>query len=267
MIVNHLTCSSMTCAIVIAACGSPTQQAAPDPTKDEATVSDAVTTPREIRGWWDLGDAFGPFTAYYEGSTLVRIQETLSRGDYGSTKAEYHYQNGKLTRYNEESLLRLIDLSDSHRLVPVSFELVFDPEGAIVTGHKSIDRAPADLDPLDKERIRGHARTLEERALAFANAHDLGSTPVRYICGEDETFDVVFYPGGVILDLGSFDGRYLLDRARSTSGEKYADETLTFWTQGDEAFVERHSGRILSDCIGEVKILEGEHSLPTGTRG
>ena len=253
MIAKHLARSSVTCAIVVAACGSPTQQSTPDPTKDQATVTDAVTAPREIRGWWDLGDATGPFTAFYEGNTLVRIQESLGHGDYGNTKAEYHYQNGKLARYNEESLLRLMDLDDSHRLVPVSFELVFDPEGAIVTGHKSVDREPAELDPLDKERIRGHARTLEERALAFADAYGLGSPPVRYICGEDETFDVVFYPGGVILDLGSLDGRYLLDHVRSTSGEKYSDETLTFWSQGDVAFVERHSGRILSDCIGEVK--------------
>lgn len=87
--------------------------------------------------------------------------------------------------------------------------------------------------------------------MAFGDAYSRGNAPVRYICGEDESFVVVSYPGGVLLDLGLFEGRFLLDHVPSGSGAKYSDGILTFWSKGNEAFVERGSGRIFSDCIGE----------------
>lgn len=250
MIVKHLSCCSLIWALVVVACGSPAQQPSPDSTEGVAATSETPSAQREIQGWWDLGDSFGPFAAFYEGNTLVRVEETLGHGDYGNTKADYHYQDGKLARYTQESQLRLMDPDNPQRLVPVSFDMVFDPDGVMVTSHKTIDRTPTAFDPLDEDRIRGHARTLEEKALTFANAYDLGEAPIRFICGEDETFDVVFYPDGVVLDLGPFEGRYILEHVPSGSGAKYSDGVMTLWTKGEEAFVERGSGRILSDCIG-----------------
>ena len=251
MTVKRLPRSFLISAILVAACGSPDQQAATESTPESSPTPDAISTSREIQGWWNLGDSYGPFTAYYEGNELLRIEESLGQGEYGSSKAEYHYQNGKLARHTQESLWRLMDPEDPHRLVPVVFEMEFDSAGNLVSGHRTVDRIAADLDPLDEDRVRGHARTLEELAMAFGDAYSRGNAPVRYICGEDESFVVVSYPGGVLLDLGLFEGRFLLDHVPSGSGAKYSDGILTFWSKGNEAFVERGSGRIFSDCIGE----------------
>lgn len=251
MTVKRLPRSFLISALLVAACSSPDQQAATESTPESSPTTDSISTLREIQGWWSLGDSYGPFTAYYEGNDLLRIEENLGQGEYGSSKAEYHYENGKLARHTQESLWRLIDPEDPHRLVPVAFEMEFDSAGNLVTGHKTVDRVATELDPLDEDRVRGHARTLEELSLAFADAHSRGSAPVRYICGEDESFNVVSYPGGILLDLGLFEGRFLLDQVPSGSGSKFSDGILTFWSKGNEAFVEQDSGRIFSDCISE----------------
>lgn len=238
-------------ALLAAACSSPDQQSVGESTPQSSPAPEAVSTSQRIEGWWNLGDSFGPFTAYYEGNDLLRIEESLDQGEYGSSRAEYHYENGKLVRHTQESLWRLMDPEDPHRLVPVAFEMEFDGAGSLVSGHKTVDRMAADLDPLDEDRVRGHARTLEELARAFADAYSRGKAPVRFICGEDESFKVVSYPGGILLDLGPFEGRFLLEQVPSGSGSKYSDGTLTFWSKGNEAFVEQGSGRIFSDCLGE----------------
>jgi membrane-bound inhibitor of C-type lysozyme len=250
MMGNRFICRSMLVCLLVMACGpSPDQQPTSDPTPEAEAGIETASTSRQVRGWWDLGDSFGPFTAHFEGDQLVRITESLGHGDYGNSKAEYGYRNGKLATYTQTSQLRPMDPDDPHRLVPVSFELEFDPDGTLITSHKRVDRVETALDPLDEDRILGHARTLEERALAFAAAYDTGSKHLRYLCGGDEVIEVVIFPDGALLDLGPFDGRYLLEHVPSASGTKYSDGDWTFWSKGDEAFVELRTERFLSDCI------------------
>jgi membrane-bound inhibitor of C-type lysozyme len=252
MIDNSFTSRSMLVCLLVMACRpSPDQQPVSDSTPEAEIEIDITSTSREVRGWWDLGDSFGPFTAYFEADELVRITEDLGHGDYGNSKAEYGYRNGKLATYTQASRLRLMDPDRPQRLVPVSFELEFDPDGNLITSYKRVEGIETALDPLDEDRILGHARTLEEKALAFAAAQVTGSEPLRYLCGGNEAFEIVIFPEGVVLDLGPFDGRFLLEHVPSGSGAKYSNGDWTFWSKGNEAFVELRNERFLSDCIAD----------------
>jgi membrane-bound inhibitor of C-type lysozyme len=42
-----------------------------------------------------------------------------------------------------------------------------------------------------------------------------------------------------------------LPRVESGSGAKYSDGTTTFWTKGDEAFVQVNDEMVISDCVAQ----------------
>lgn len=249
MIAHNFRLLLLTCCLTVMACGPTVEESSsPDSANASEVTARGPATSREVRGWWDIGDSAGPFTAHFVDDQLVRIKENLQHGEYGSTRAEYVYTDGRLVRYIQESKLRMTDPSDPHRLASVSFEVEFDLGGNLAASSKNVDGLAVDLDPLDEDRIRGHARTLEEMALAFAVAYDSGEKRLRYLCDEDEAFEVVTFSDGVILDLGPFEGLFLLDHVPSASGAKYSDGRFTFWSKGTEAFVERFSERLLSNC-------------------
>ena len=73
---------------------------------------------------------------------------------------------------------------------------------------------------------------------------------VSYQCADDLTMAAAFNQNIVVLSL--LDGRQIvLQQVEAASGAKYANdnESLVFWTKGDEAFFEEFGTTSYADCV------------------
>lgn len=106
--------------------------------------------------------------------------------------------------------------------------------------------------------MRHPARTLIIMALAVSACSELptasrsavppGSQQLAYKCPDGTRFDVLVAPAAdkVKLELGGV--MYELKQVRSGSGAKYSDGTLSYWSKGKEALIERGKKVVHRDC-------------------
>jgi membrane-bound inhibitor of C-type lysozyme len=125
------------------------------------------------------------------------------------------------------------------------------------------DVAPTVADPatrahLENLRARISAAGVAPIEPAMAEASDTaqssegaGQIAVTFACADDVAIDAVFdnASDNVILTMN---GETLtLPHVESGSGAKYSDGTTTFWTKGDEAFVQVNDETVISDCVAQ----------------
>lgn len=81
------------------------------------------------------------------------------------------------------------------------------------------------------------------------------SVQANFTCSGDKTIEATFNNGAESsVDLVLSDGTTLnLPRAVSGSGARYAneDESIVFWNQGSEAFLEENGTQTYTDCVAE----------------
>lgn len=81
------------------------------------------------------------------------------------------------------------------------------------------------------------------------------TTQANFTCNDDKTIEATFKNGAESsVDLVMSDGTTIsLPRVESASGAKYAneDESIVFWNQGSEAFLEENGTQTYSDCVAE----------------
>jgi putative lipoprotein len=75
----------------------------------------------------------------------------------------------------------------------------------------------------------------------------IANPEVAFRCDGDQGFVAVFEPDldSVVLDVGG--ERFRLPHVPSASGAKYSDGASTFWTKGEEAFLEM-PGATYANC-------------------
>lgn len=74
------------------------------------------------------------------------------------------------------------------------------------------------------------------------------STSFTYQCDADKSFTAEFTDGSV--NLAFDDGQMMtLPQVPAASGAKYSDDLVTFWTQGDEGFVEANGEKTYQNCV------------------
>ena len=84
---------------------------------------------------------------------------------------------------------------------------------------------------------------------AQATSVDSTTIDVTYQCADDITLDVVYNNANSTVMIGLPDGTVELPRAEAASGARYSDGTTTFWSKGDEAFVEINDEIVYQDCV------------------
>ena len=81
------------------------------------------------------------------------------------------------------------------------------------------------------------------------------SVQANFTCSDDKTIEATFNNGAESnVNLVLSDGTTInLPRAVSGSGARYAnaDESIVFWNQGNEAFLEENGTQTYTDCVAE----------------
>ena len=65
------------------------------------------------------------------------------------------------------------------------------------------------------------------------------------------TIEVVFDNDARTATVTLPDGTLELPQVEAASGARYSDGTTTFWTKGDEAFVQVNDETVISDCVAQ----------------
>ncbi len=79
-------------------------------------------------------------------------------------------------------------------------------------------------------------------------------TMVSYDCAGAKAIQAAYFNGRVEITLS--DGRtFMLQQGMSASGTRYVndDETVTFWSKGNTAFVEEKNTQTYKDCLEKVQ--------------
>jgi hypothetical protein len=85
-----------------------------------------------VQGVLEQGDATSYFTAFVDTSgSVVRLEERLDLGEYGSRSIEYGLSAGSLFFVREEGTLRDLSPSGAGDLLPRGFEVAYDSLGRI----------------------------------------------------------------------------------------------------------------------------------------
>ncbi len=91
----------------------------------------------------------------------------------------------------------------------------------------------------------------EERAIPTSVT--VGKIEKNYTCSDDKTIVAIFNNDtDMSADIALSDGSTMnLPHVEAASGAKYAneDESVIFWTQGNEAFLEQDGKETYSDCV------------------
>ncbi|MGD8440603.1 MAG: MliC family protein [Holophagae bacterium] len=247
----HAIATAVLLSLMVLACGDSAPQRTTEPPADTPTAVVAPEPATQIEGWWERGDAAGPFTAELRGGDILSVDRDLSHGDYGSSRDRFEFESGRLVHYTQNAELRLMDSDDPTRLVPVEMRLDFDGSGELTEGEKSIDGEQVEVEAGDVDRVLAQVDDLVEQTQIFAHVYAAGGEPVEYRCPNDQTFSVTYGRNAVVLDLGPGSGRHVLDHQAAGSGAKYGGETYVFWSKGDEALVERFGERWLNGCVAQ----------------
>lgn len=95
---------------------------------------------------------------------------------------------------------------------------------------------------------------LTTMAIAPLSASAQTVTTVRYRCDGGETFRAEYYDDFAIIAMADQDEEaiYTLPQVESGSGIRYSDGTITLFSQGDEAFVERDGEVVFDDCVARL---------------
>jgi membrane-bound inhibitor of C-type lysozyme len=75
-----------------------------------------------------------------------------------------------------------------------------------------------------------------------------GSRQFEYKCADGTRFDVLMAPAGDKAKLDLRGVLYELKQVRSASGAKFSDGTMTYWSKGRDATIERAGKTLHRDC-------------------
>jgi len=89
-----------------------------------------------------------------------------------------------------------------------------------------------------------------------ANGEDdsaAGANEFTYLCANDVTIMATFDNDNRTATVTLPDGTQTLPQVEAASGAKYSDGTTTFWTQGDDAFVQVNDETVIDDCTVQAE--------------
>ena len=163
----------------LAACGRPEahppQASRPDSIRVPAAVSpsdaaSALEARIEARrgglvrkpGSTVAGDAVSQWTAFYDGDALLLIDDSVSLGDYGSSRVRFYFDAGRLRAYREEG--RRADAASGEKgMREISTRIVFDAAGAVAASTYQVNGRDAPLPAAKVEEARNRSGDLLRR--------------------------------------------------------------------------------------------------------
>ena|GEM_PF-864432 len=92
--------------------------------------------------------------------------------------------------------------------------------------------------------------------LAPADQTGAESIAVTFACANDVTIDAVFDNASDNVTVTMNGETLTLPHVESGSGAKYSDGTTTFWTKGDEAFVQVNDETVIDGCVAQPQAEE-----------
>ena len=188
---------------------------------------------RRVEGTFKEGDISGSFVGYLDGERPVLILEGRDLGQLGSSSIAYHFRDGTLLRYAEDTLRHAANDPTGER-VSVSLKLYFD-DNRYVGGTKLVDNVN---DEPDQHEITeaGRRATLALSRLGGALAkRPAGTNVMTLACPDGATFRVISDPsaGNVRIERLGRDP-VLLPRLKSASGTLYGDSMRSLFSSGDK---------------------------------
>lgn len=126
-----------------------------------ATSASAVSEP-PLEGTLTASGITATYSAHFEGSQLLSIQEERDAGAAGKAGAEYQFKEGRLLRYVE--LGRRDGPAGSSQ---VELDFAFDDTGELLAAVKKVDDAGVKPDETEIDAVRNRADLLRNHALAL----------------------------------------------------------------------------------------------------
>jgi hypothetical protein len=108
------------------------------------------------------GDAASQWTAFYDGGSLLLIDDSVSLGDYGGSRVRFYFDEGRLRVYREEAR-RANSRTDERRTRTVSTRIVFDGAGAVAASTHQVDGRESTLPAAKVEEARNRSADLLRR--------------------------------------------------------------------------------------------------------
>jgi putative lipoprotein len=141
---------------------------APDPRREvlqEVVAIDAALPSMERReGQWGTDDTSVPYTAYFDGDSLRRLEARRSSGDQGTWQWSYSFANGLLIFATGEDMLPSDDPDGVGRNVTTT--VWFAPDGRVLAAERLADGAPETPGESDLAGVRMRAQALRDVAYA-----------------------------------------------------------------------------------------------------
>jgi len=131
-----------------------------------AAIDAALPSMDRREGRWEAGDAVGPYTAYFDGTGLRRLEERLSLGDQGTSQWSYSFGDGNLIFASGEDVRPSAGPEGGRRDVVTT--VWFGPTGEVLGVERTVDGVPETPGATDVEGIRMHAMALRDAAFSQA---------------------------------------------------------------------------------------------------
>jgi uncharacterized lipoprotein YbaY len=131
----------------------------------EVAAIDAALPSMERRdGRWEAGDQPVPYTAYFDGDDLRRLDARQSSGDRGSWEWRYSFANGLLIYASGEDIVPNDDPDGVSRDVTTS--VWFAPDGTVLDAQRQVNGGPEKPGESDLAGVRMRAQALRDAAYA-----------------------------------------------------------------------------------------------------
>lgn len=140
-------------------------------TQTEVATVEPSENSEVVEGYWEMSDAAGPYRAYLDHGVVVRIEQELDFGDYGSSRTEFFFEDGRLIRFHERSERRVITPGRASELLDIEIELDFDQQGRYASGRKTVNRKPTEPDEHEVRAAHRHAHELVTRIHGNGESH------------------------------------------------------------------------------------------------
>jgi hypothetical protein len=170
---THEVCASL--LLVLVACEQPSSDvphaAAVPATADSAAIVDRAGLDRladgarTVDGRTSVADAVSTWQAALRDGRLVRVTESMQRGEYATSQLRHYFVNGLHRRTEERRIAVMLNPNTMATRDTIVIEITWDAAGRAVTTQKTINGIRGVVQSYEVDEVRAHVASLAQQAL------------------------------------------------------------------------------------------------------
>lgn len=161
---------------LLASCDRPASEAVPRPAAhqpvpgataalDRAALDRLADGARTVNGRSQDADATSEWQAALVDGRLVRITEAMQRGDYASSQLRHYFVNGLHRATEERRIAVMLNPNAASTRDTIVIEITWEDTGRAASTRKTINGAPATVQPYEVSEVRTHVAMIAQQAL------------------------------------------------------------------------------------------------------